>query len=58
MTFKQAMRRVMNDGPCQHHIANFMLTNRTTPHTTTNVAPYTLLMGRSLQTRLDMIKSR
>ena len=55
-TFKQAMRRTKNDGPCQHRIANFLLTYRTTPHTTTNVAPCTLLMGRSLRTRLDMIR--
>ena len=55
-TFKQAMQRTKNDGPLQHHIANFLLTYRTTPHTTTNVAPCTLLMGRSLRTRLDMLR--
>ena len=47
-TFKQAMRRTKNEGPLQHRIANFLLTYRTTSHTTTNVAPCTLLMGRSL----------
>ena len=55
-TFKQAMRRTKNDGPWQHRIANFLLTYRTTPHTTTNVAPCTLLMGRSLRRRLDMLR--
>ena len=55
-TFKQAMRRTKNDGPLQHHIANFLLTYRTTPHTTTNVAPCTLLMGRSLRTRMDTLR--
>ena len=56
-TFKQAMRRTMNDGlPWQHRIADFLLTYRTTPHSTTNVAPSILLMGRSLRTRLDMLR--
>ena len=49
-TFKQAMRIAKNDEPFQHQIANFLLTYRTTSHRTTNVAPCTLLMGRSLQT--------
>ena len=48
-TFKQAMRRTMNEGlPLQHHIADLLLTYRTTPHTTTNVAPCILLMERLL----------
>ena len=50
------MRRIKNDGPLQHRIANFLLTYRTTSHTTTNVAPCTLLMGHSLRTRLDMLR--
>ena len=48
-TFKQAMRRTMNEGlPLQHCMTDFLLTYRTTPHTTTNVAPCILLMGRLL----------
>ena len=57
-TFKQVMRRTMNDGlPWQHCIADFLLTYRTTPHSTTNVAPCILLMGRVLQTRLNMLRT-
>ena len=56
-TFKQAMRRSRNDGiPFQHRLANFLLKYRTTPHTTTNIAPCELLMGRVLRTRLDMLR--
>ena len=49
--FKQAVGRTMNDSlPWQHRIADFLLTYRTTPHSTTNVAPCILLMGRVLRT--------
>ena len=35
---------------------NFLLTYRTTPHSTTNTPPCELFLGRSLRTRLDLIR--
>ena len=37
----------------QHHLENFLLANRSIPHATTQVAPCTLFLGRSVHTRLD-----
>ena len=39
-----------------HRLQNFLLTYRTTPHFTTNVAPCELFLGRSIRTRLDLLK--
>ena len=48
-TFKQSMKKTAKDGvPLQQRLANFLLTYRTTPQATTNVAPCELLMGRAL----------
>ena len=56
-TFKQAMKAGHRDGrSLQHRLANFLLTYRTTPHATTNEAPCLLFQGRSLRTRLDLIR--
>ena len=56
-TFKQSMKKTANDGvPLQQRLANFLLTYRTTPQATTNVAPCELLMGRALRTRFDMLR--
>ena len=55
-TFKQSMKKTAKDGsPLQQRLANFLLTYRTTPQATTNVAPCELLMGRVLRTRFDML---
>ena len=56
-TFKQAMRASQQDGLTpQHRLENFLLTYRSTPHATTNVAPCDLFLGRRIRTRLDLVK--
>ena len=56
-TFKQTMAAGKHDGQTlQHHLANFLLSYRTTPHATTAVAPCTLFLGRSICTRFDLLK--
>ena len=41
--------------PSQQCLAEFLLTYRVTPHSTTNESPSQLLMGRELRTRLDLL---
>ena len=56
-TFKEAMKAGRNDGlTLSHQLACFLLTYRTTPHSTTGVPPSELLMGRHLRTRWDLLK--
>ena len=56
-TFKEAMKTSNNNGlTLAHRINNFLLTYRTTPHTTTGTPPSELLMGRTLRTRWDIMK--
>ena len=56
-TFKEAMKTTQSDGlTLPHRINNFLLTYRTTPHTTTGTPPCELPMGRSLRTRWDLLK--
>ena len=56
-TFKEAMKTGRNDGlTLAHRINNFLLTYRTTPHTTTGTPPCELLMGRTLRTHWDLLK--
>ncbi len=56
-TFKEAMKVGKSDGlSLSHRLDNFLLTYRTTPHTTTGSPPCELLMGRSLRTRWDFLK--
>ena len=56
-TFKEAMKAGRRDGlPLSHRLANFLLSYRTTPHSTTGVPPCELIMGRHLHTRLDLLK--
>ena len=54
-TFKRAMKsnQTMSD---QDFLPKFLLSYRTTPHTTTNVTPSSLLMGRQLRIRLSLLK--
>ena len=57
-TFKKAMKIGQIGGLtlAQCRLDNFLLTYRTTPHFTTGVPPCELLMGRSLHTRLDLLR--
>ena len=40
----------------QHRISNFLLSYRSTPHTTTGVSPASLFLHRQLRTRLDLVR--
>ena len=56
-TFKQAMKASRKlGGTIQKRLSNFLLAYRSTPHSTTGESPATLFMGRTLQTRLSLIK--
>ena len=53
-TFKQAGK--YNGLSLIHRLQNFLLSYRTTPHSTTNVAPCELFLGRKVRTQLDLLK--
>ena len=56
-TFKRAMKAGEKDGPSLiHHLTRFLLRYRSTPHSTTNVAPSELFLGRKLRTLFDLLK--
>ena len=56
-TFKEAMKTSKNNGlTLAHRMNNFLLTYRTTPHSTTGTPPSELLMGRALHTHWDIMK--
>ena len=55
-TSKESIKAGERDGlTLQHRLENFLFTYRTTPHSTTQVAPCSLFLGRSLHTWLDLI---
>jgi hypothetical protein len=55
-TFKNSMRAMKDENrDINQKIANFLLTYRNTPHSTTNETPAKLLLGRNLRTRLSEI---
>ena len=55
-TFKQAMKASIKEPhPVAHRLVKFLLTYRSTPHVTTNVAPYTLFL-RELHTRFNLLQ--
>jgi hypothetical protein len=56
-TFKQAFKAGEQQGlPLQHRLANFLLSYRSTPHSTTNRTPSSLFLNREVRTRLDLLK--
>ena len=56
-TFKEGMKAARNDGlTLAHWLENFLLSYRTTPHTTTGTPPCELLMGTSLHTRWHLLR--
>ena len=55
-TFKNAMTTKLHKGvSVSQQLASFLLSYRTTPHSTTNVTPTELFMNQMLRTRLDLI---
>ena len=56
-TFKEAMKAGKNDGlTLNHRLSNFLLTYRTTPHATTQQAPCSLFLGRTVRTHFNLLK--
>ena len=56
-TVKRAVEAGHKQGiPLEHTLATFLLSYNTSPHATIGVAPSTLLQGRHLCTRLDLLK--
>jgi transposase InsO family protein len=56
-TFKNSMRAMKDENrDINQKIANFLLTYRNTPYSTTNETPAKLFLGRNLRTRLSLLK--
>ena len=56
-TFKNSMCAMKDENrDINQKIANFLLTYRNTPHSTTNETPAKPFSGRNLRTRLSLIK--
>ena len=55
-TLKKASLASKDKGTMQQQLANFLLTYRASPSATTKEKPSVLLMGRSLHTRVDLLK--
>ena len=54
-TFKRGMKK-SSSGDLKTQLARFLFHYRTTPHSTTGVAPAQLLLGRVPRTHLDLLK--
>ena len=56
-TLKLALKVYHKKGvPLEKSLANFLLQYRITPHATTGVSPYSLMMNCELRTHLDLLK--
>ncbi|XP_062405896.1 uncharacterized protein K02A2.6-like [Sardina pilchardus] len=56
-TFKQSIKAMDKDsGSLQHKMANFLLAYRNSTHATTGQTPAMLFLGRTLRSRLDLLK--
>ena len=56
-SFKLAMKSAASDSGSLHQkIGNFLLVYRNSPHSTTNESPAKLFLGRSIRSRLDLVK--
>lgn len=55
-TFKKSLRAAKGDpGNLQFKLAQFLLSYRSTPHSTTRLSPAELFLKRPLKTRLDLL---
>ena len=54
-TFKRHMKAGCQDLPQHQCLMTFLLSYRSTPHSTTNVSPASLFLRRELKTRLDLL---
>ena len=55
-TFKQSLKKSVNDGSLETRIARFLLAYRLTPHPSTGRAPAEMLMGRRPRSLLDLVR--
>ena len=56
-TFKKGLRcQNLDPGNLEQKLAQFLLAYRTTPHTTTGVAPSELFLKWQIRTRLDLLR--
>jgi transposase InsO family protein len=56
-SFKHALKAMRGEkGTVQKKLSKYLLPYRNTPHATTGQTPATLMFGRNLRTRLDLLK--
>ena len=55
-SFKQGMKKMQGKESQNHCLQEFLLTYRTTPHSTTNKTPSEMMFGRRIRTRLDLLR--